>query len=361
MSKEPNVMLAPNEAVEFDDPRLKFPMYASVKYDGIRLKMMPETPVNRVFGQDHAVIFSRQHTVQSNALHRYFKALLQLVQTQQIVLDGKLWSPVLKFNEIMSAIKKPLPEHQLQYHVFDMMTLDEWQNGTEQPFMDRVEEYRSWITRHCRGMATLSHSPMPKVVPVEQCLVRNAPELEAFYTTAITYNHEGCMVRGLRSRYKHGQGTLNEGLIFKFKKWVTTNAQIIGFKQATRRKLGTENEDRTRDAMGHLKPSAVKATREPIQEIGSVQVQLKDGTKCCVGGGKGDTLGKAMLTWHRRQDFIDRWVEIKFQEHGVRNKPRMGQIVRFRPDLDKLVPSIKLLDAFAPPPKGQDYKVTVME
>jgi ATP-dependent DNA ligase len=299
----------------------------------MRIKVMPDP--KDIF----ASLYSRQHKKQSIHLHAYFLQLRRLVFQQKKVLDCELWSPILKFNEIMSAIADPKPEHQLQLHVFDIMTEDEWYEGTEQPFMDRVEEYTWWVRRFCGDMLNINVTlpvgfiSLPLVVPVEQCLVRDAIELQAFFDLAIENNHEGCMVRGLRSKYKHGRGTLNEGLIFKFKKWVTEDAVIAGFKQGTQKKAILP-EARKRDAMGYLKPIHKKGEREFVDVIGSVCVLLRDGTECHVGGGKGDVLGKEGVTWENHKKFLGRWVEIKFQEHGTHLKPRMGSIVRFRPDLD---------------------------
>jgi ATP-dependent DNA ligase len=254
-------MLAPNTAVDFDDAKIKFPVFASVKFDGMRIKIMPCT----VSTCKTANIYSRQHRMQCGALHNYFDRLLKLVQSQQIVLDGNLWAPCLTSDEIMSALVKPITQHKLQFQVFDMMTVDEWYNGTEQPFIDRVAEYTSWVKRFCGHMLTGHLDATRLIEHVDQYYIKTPEGLEEFFTLCIKRGHEGCMVRGVQSKYKHGRGTLNEGTIFKFKKWVTEDAKIVGFKPATRMKSEFLRE---RDELGVLKPIKKPDQRVPVEAIG---------------------------------------------------------------------------------------------
>jgi len=40
------------------------------------------------------------------------------------------------------------------------------------------------------------------------------------------------------------------------------------------------------------------------------------------------------MTWDNRTKFLGKNVEVVYQGHGSKDKPRMGRIVRLRPDLD---------------------------
>jgi len=140
------------------------------------------------------------------------------------------------------------------------------------------------------------------------------------------------MFRSVMGHYKHGRATLNDKLIYKRKKWVTDDAKIVDFTQGTAMKDEVQSGPRTRDVHGHLERTTAKDTRELVDRIGSIVVQFRDGTTCGTGFKKdADDEG---LCWDNRLDFLERWVEVKFQKHGMKDKPRLAGIVRYRPDLD---------------------------
>ncbi|MDR1270874.1 MAG: hypothetical protein LBK82_15270 [Planctomycetaceae bacterium] len=75
-------------------------------------------------------------------------------------------------------------------------------------------------------------------------------------------------------------------------------------------------------------------------EVGSAEIELIDdavlpkGTRCFVGFTEEAYSLRKSITWENRDSFIGNHVEIIFQEHGAKDKPRMGRIVRTRPDRD---------------------------
>jgi len=316
-------MLAPNQKVGYDFSKIVFPAFGSVKLDGMRAKITPEG------------IFSRAHKKQNELLHHYFTDLVTLVRDTRMVLDGEIWSPSLSFNEIMSEVADPFRTESLEFHVFDILTVDEWYEGGEAPYMDRVEKYRQWVQRYQEQCLEQGlNATAKRVAVVDQTLLRTPRDIQNLFEMCVNAGHEGCMVRSVRGRYKHGRATINEGLIYKFKNWNTVEARIVGFKRATRMKEEVAKGERTRDVFGFLERSHKKETREYLDAVGSVEVELKDGTRCFVGGGKGDPLNLTGKTLAECEHWLGKMVEIESLDHGKLNKLRMGQIVRTRPDLD---------------------------
>jgi hypothetical protein len=318
MLKEPQVMKAPNVEVPFDSPHVKYPLYASIKLDGMRIKVMPDG------------LFSLVHKKQSQALHIWFKDVIEEVKKSDIILDCEVWSPKLKFNQIMSAVANPFAylEGQLTLCVFDTLPASDWYSGKSTPFSHRVDCYRKWVIERLdiwKG----------RVLPLGQHLMSNHAELLEFYNKVVSDGGEGLITRTPTSLYKHGRATVLEGTMFKWKKWVTVDAQIIGFRQATVMTEDFADSDRGLDELGRPVRSTSKGTRELVEGIGSVEVRLTDGTTVFVGATKEfGKLEENKITWDTRNNFIGRWVEIRYQESGTVNKPRIPGIVRFRPDKD---------------------------
>ena len=315
-----SVMLAPNQVVAFNDPRIKYPMYASTKFDGYRAVLMNDGFSSRS-GKRHANWF----------LPTFFKELLKYREVQGVVLDGELWSPTLNFNALQSVLSsqsKPLPDD-LGYYVFDVLYETEWGARWSSEFTKR---YMLYMTLFQWG------NPL-HVVPVKQLLVNSALEAEKIFRAAVEHGSEGIMLKSPSSQYKYGRATLNEGTFFKFKKFETTDAVIIDFERGKQMKVSVAMGVRTKDSMGHLERSHKKDDYEENDLIGSVWVRIvKDqhypvGTTCKVGLAKefGET---EVWLWKDRDKYIGRHVEIRFQKHGSWKKPRMGGIVRWRYDLD---------------------------
>jgi DNA ligase-1 len=157
---------------------------------------------------------------------------------------------------------------------------------------------------------------------------------------AIQENSEGLMLKSPTSFYLHGRSTEKQGIFWKLKKWVTQDAVIIGFKQKMTLTDNARENNTKRDVLGNLKRGHRKGDRVPVNEVGSVEVELINdvifpkGTRCFVGFTEDSYSLRKAITWDNRDFYKGKHVEIIFQEHGAKDKPRMGRIVRERPDLD---------------------------
>lgn len=151
---------------------------------------------------------------------------------------------------------------------------------------------------------------------------------------ALDRGYEGLIVRSKHKKYKHGRATLREASMWKFKEWVTVDVQIIGFEQATRMTKAYRESDRGRNEDGSKARTTARDTRQKIEDYGSIKVRDAEGKQFCVGISKEASHLRDEITWARRHEWVGRWVEIKYQEHGTKDKPRFGRIVRLRPDLD---------------------------
>ena len=207
--------------------RLKFPVGATVKIDGIRV-------VTGIRGDDinyrskQNKVYPHLHPVFDNDIevfYRYFPPYLEL--------DGEMYSHKLTFNEISSVFRKEkntdhkLMRNELKYYLFDC-------NGTgsfEQRFEMLLTAYKGYASDpDCQGMITL----------VNVIWAQDPYELDSYYEYVLRKGFEGVMIRKLgissdketESTYKPGQRCNN---ILKLKPIMDEEALVVGVVGASGR------------------------------------------------------------------------------------------------------------------------------
>jgi hypothetical protein len=138
------------------------------------------------------------------------------------------------------------------------MSEKDWDENTEESFITRYNNYKTLLT------------DIPNVFPVEQYLVQNAVEAEAFFNQQITLEQEGMILRQPSAFYKHGRCTTNQDGMWKFKEFQTHDAVIVSVEEQQRLKPGVE---RTRDVLGHLERRFEQDLYEPAGKVGAFIVQ----------------------------------------------------------------------------------------
>lgn len=321
VNKMKTVMLAPNEQITFNDPRIKYPMLLSPKYDGNRCLVFPD-----------GRLLSRSLKDQPNKnLSLKFMKLTNIAMSLDLVFDLEIYSPELEFSELQAIVRShnaPIPDHVNPY-VFDVLTFTRWESGVHVPFFDRYKHY----------MDIASENP-EAFIPVIQHKVFSAEEAEKGFITCVELGYEGVMLKSMTSMYKHGRATLNEGTFFKFKDWALAQARVVGFVQRRAMKPDVKDGERTRDRGGFLERTHKQEDYMLVNEIGAFLVEIissehfEPGVNVKVGLSKG-LKGTCEMNWMKKEQHLGRSVEIKFQAHGSKDKPRIGKIVYFRDDPNK--------------------------
>lgn len=311
------VLLAPNDKVDFDSSFLHWPMYGSRKYDGNRNLLYK--------GQ----FYSRTLKPQPNIyLNLTFQQLIEYSKKNNLVFDGELWSPTMTFSELQSIIRADdanIPTH-VGFYIFDMMTENEWENENEPCYRIRYEML----------MKILRDNNFSNVFLIEQEMMYTPEEAEKAFEDFITEGYEGLMLRSLHGRYKHNRASLKDDIIYKFKEFQTDDAVIVDVVQGKQMKSSVKNSEREIDEQGHTKRSHKKDDYELADTSGSLIVKMKDGTEVGIGFGKQDAEEKKKI-WeqHKAGGIIGKWIEFSWMPHGTKDKPRIGKLERFRPDLDR--------------------------
>lgn len=297
-----NLLLAPNKSPELETGVFadKYPLYASAKFDGFRALCRPNG------------IVSRNHNIFSGAIHRHLLKLYNYCNYERVVIDGELYAPGVPFDKLAKCLKSksgPIVPG-LKLFVFDLLTVDEWNNETEPKFEHRYARYWNRLKR----------LQFPNVVAVPQFLCNSDTDVKECFNHSINNGFEGLMLRNPVSLYKHGRATMRQNIIYKLKQWVNVDSKIVGFNQ--------------------MKQKGVL-----INKVGSFVLSSSDGIEYNAKAAANVAIPNS---WDSRKQLLGAWVECRFMKHGVKNKPRFAHITRLRPDLsdsDNIEPLSSILKA----------------
>jgi DNA ligase-1 len=311
-------LLAPNQEVDLDN--IKYPLLASHKLDGIRC----------IFYKGE--ILSRSlKPIQNKQLREKFEPLRKFSEEFKYVIDGEIYSPELKFQDIVSfvmtkdledkkSIKKfgkvmEIPEH-LKFYCFDIIEdgglLDDCY------FSARIETAKKLLKPFNDIIEVLEHHSCP-----------NPKTIEFLFEDALENGYEGLILRDPQGRYKFGRGTIKEGIIYKVKPYRTFDAKITGVVQAT---VVREDAEKKVNELGRSVTSKKKDDRVLIEKASAFWVKYE---------GKDLKVTLAMTdeekeeVWKNRESYIGKWIEYKGLCVGMKNVPRHPVMTRFRNDKDK--------------------------
>ena len=282
-----------------DTSKLKFPVLASPKLDGIRCLVREGVALSR-----NLKPIPNQHVQEWAA-------------TLREVLEG--WDGELVvgnhdetvFNRTTSAIMSADGSDDFTFWFFD-----KWNNPLL-PYGHRIKTVRDM---HFHGSLPFK----VRVVPMKRCI--NEKELLAYEEACLKVGFEGVMVRDPEGWYKFGRSTVREGLLLKLKRFKDDEATVVGFEE----RLHNENEAK-KDKLGRTERSSHKAGMKPAGDLGALIVKKGDVT---FNIGSGFTAEQRVTFWKDRATLKGRLCKFKHFEQGAVDKPRFPIFLGFRDERD---------------------------
>lgn len=275
---------------------LRFPLYASPKFDGIRCIVKD--------GQ----VLSRTLKPIPNKYVRDTLSKLSIPQfpghTKPDGLDGELMIDG-DFNEISSAIMTEDGEPKFTYIIFDVIT--------DEVFEDRraiLLKLHDYFIKH-------SFITVNSGVPIS-----NIEEAVKFDKNCIDKGFEGSMFRCPEGLYKYGRSTINEGYLLKYKHFLQEEAQCIGMIEQM-----TNNNPKKKNALGRTERSTNKENMIPADTLGALKVRFNN-IEFELGTGFNDDDRKHI--WMHKKDYIDKIVTFKYQELSKDGVPRFPVFIGWR-------------------------------
>ncbi len=286
----------PTLAVNADFEKIKYPVYASPKLDGIRCSIVEGEALSRTL---KPIPNKAIHAALSDNFYNGFDGEL---------IVGNPTSPTV-YNETVSKVMahdKGLEG--VTYYVFDLFNRD-----------------GDFTTRNMAlgGRVKNASNKIP-IVQLEQKWIATVDEMIGYEAHCVGAGYEGIILRSPTAPYKFGRSTVNEGYLLKVKRFEDSEAKIIGFEE----EMFNGNEAQTNE-LGRTKRSSAKAGLVGKGTLGAFLVRdVVSGIDFAIGTGL--TALQRGLFWQRQDEYLGKIVKYKFFPVGVKVAPRHPVFLGFR-------------------------------
>lgn len=289
-------------------------IYVSPKLDGIRVIMHANYgPVTRSL-----------KPIPNRALRKYCEDNFSLLKG----LDGEfVWgnheSPDYSFQKTFSKFSTHGESNieLMSFHVFDKVC--------DGAFEDRIAYYKTQVANNCSEFEIpgfLRNVPQHPIYTLKQALWLEEKYLNSGY--------EGIMLRKREGLYKEGRSTMREAGLVALKRVKDAEAVIIGFEEL----MHNDNKAKTNE-LGYTERSSALAGKVPGNTLGKfivkghhtspfAEVEFK------IGSGVGLTQELRKEIWDNQAKYLGKIVTHKYQDHGIKDKPRQPIFKSFREDLE---------------------------
>lgn len=289
-------------AVE-DLSKLKFPLLASAKLDGIRATV-----------QEGQLMSRSLKPIPNVNVQRLFAGLPEGLDGELILGDPLAADCYRKTVSLVMSDDKPLPIEgdTLRYHVFDHFSVGQ--------FRDRL------CTAETNVLGRYAYVTM-----VKHRVMENLAELERMEEELLEAGAEGVMLRSLDGPYKCGRSSLREGYLLKLKRFKDCEATIVD----TFELMHNDNEA-FKNELGRTARSSHQENKSGLDTLGGLIVEgwggEYDNVVFRVGTGFDAATRKEL--WSRRRSLPGQVVKVKYFPSGGKDKPRHPVFLGFRDKRD---------------------------
>jgi DNA ligase 1 len=278
--------------------KLRFPLLASAKLDGVRAIVQ------------NGVVLSRSLKPIPNKFVQSALKHLEHLDGELIIGDPTSKTVYRDTVSLVMSIDK-IPDD-LRFYVFDHV-----QNPSER--------YQNRLVQVNRRSGQLMNST--SVVTHPQHVVTCLNTLLALEEKLLDQGYEGLILRDPDAPYKFGRSTVKEGYLLKLKRFVDDEATIVNCFE--REHNGNEA---TKDELGRTKRSSHKAGKTGRGDLGGFEMRTTDGVDFSCGTGFTDD--ERALLWTIRDSLIGKVGKYKYFPVGVKAAPRHPVWLGFRDPID---------------------------
>jgi DNA ligase 1 len=275
----------PMLACEADLAKLRFPLLASPKLDGVRAIVRD------------GIVYSRSNKpIPNKWVQERFRRLEHH--------DGEL------------IFGEPTADDCYRRTVSAVMSHDNT-DGADVRFyvFDHVGHPHLQYEERAEKIDTSGRGAPSGAVLLFQSLVHNLEELLEHERDAVDAGYEGLILRDPNAPYKMGRSTAKEGYLLKVKRFVDAEAVVIGFEE----RMHNGNEA-TVSELGRTKRSSHAAGKSGRGDLGALVARSSEGVEFNIGTGFSDAERAAV--WENRDHYLGQLAKYKFFPVGVKEAPR---------------------------------------
>ncbi len=279
-----------------DLDNIRYPVFASPKLDGIRASVVGGRLLSRTLKEiPNRFIF--------NMLSR---PLYEGLDGELIV--GGPTSPTC-YRDTVSGVMKIEGMPDFEYHIFDW-----WNYGSS--FSHRRAEL---AVHYSANLSSVS-----RLILVPHTVLNSREELDAYEASHVAAGHEGVMIAAAEGKYKFGRATTKGGELLKVKRFVDSEAVVIGIEE----EMFNGNEAQTNE-LGRTKRSTAKNGLIGKGTMGALIVRdVKTGVEFNIG--TGFTAEDRRQLWTKPP--VGKTVKFKHFPVGAKTAPRHPVFLGFRPE-----------------------------
>lgn len=274
--------------------KVKFPIYISTKFDGIRALVID------------GVVYSRSlKPIRNKHVQKLFgKPEYNGFDGELIV--GDIYAKDV-FQKTTSGVMSEDGTPEVTFHVFDLWSMPTFDYESRQRVLQDL---------------LLQDSTMSCVVYTTIHKCQTVEDLEFFLNHEKNVGGEGLIGRKPDGVYKYGRSTPKEQLSIKFKFFQQEDFEVVGFNE----RMHNTNEQK-RDELGYAERSSAKDGLVPTNTLGSLVLKYNDTTFSC-GTGFDDKLRKEI--WDNKELYLGKLASIRYMSVGSKDLPRIPSFIGFR-------------------------------
>lgn len=290
----------PMLATDFDESKIKFPIWAMPKIDGVRGLHLYSKP-----------------SFSGRSLKSFANKLVAPLFTIQGI-DGELTYGDITSSKLCSlttSVVNTLNDTRasdLVLYAFDYVTPD--------------TEDLSYSERYAKLLG-LNLPNNVSVVPYT--IVNSLDELLMFETQCLSEGYEGVILRDPNGKYKNGRSTVREGTYLRIKRFTQEDAIVLSITEA----MENTNEAVV-NALGRTERSSHQENKIPKGMLGNLVCRdIKSGKEITVGPGE-MTHADRTHYFNNPDLIIGQTISYKSFPKGVKDKPRFPTFVNIRHSSD---------------------------
>lgn len=300
----------PMLAGKFDPKKQEFPCFAQPKLDGIRASIRSNLAYSRTNKQ-----------IPNGYVEAFFMSYKQCHGLDGELIVGNPCDPEC-YRTSMSGIMSGGGEPDFTYHVFDI-----W--NTPFTFRQRHNLLNSFFAEWEEFAPPLVRRRLKFVETKE---FHNLDDLMQWESEQVALGHEGIIIRGPQTPYKFGRATTNQGQLIKVKRFVDSEAVIIGMTE-----LMTNQNEATKNDVGATVRSSHKERKLNAGTMGALVVtDLASKVRFQIGTGFDQALRQKL--WDNHTSYVGQVVKYKAVTVGGYDAPRFPVFLGFRDKMDMGTP-----------------------
>jgi DNA ligase-1 len=274
--------------------KVKFPIYISTKFDGIRALVID------------SVVYSRSlKPIRNKHVQNLFGKPEYNGFDGELVV-GDIYAKDV-FQKTTSGVMSEDGTPEVRFYVFDLWNMPD-------------EDYES--RQRVLQDLLLQDSTMSCVVYTTIHKCQTVEDLEFFLNHEKNVGGEGLIGRKPDGAYKYGRSTPREQLSIKFKFFQQEDFEVVGFNE----RMHNTNEQK-RDELGYAERSSARDGLVPTNTLGSLVLKYNDTTFSC-GTGFDDKLRKEI--WDNKELYLGKLASIRYMSVGSKDLPRCPSFIGFR-------------------------------